>query len=203
MPKSKEIFLSVVIPAYNEEKRILKSLEKIYEYLNSQLFAYEIIISDDGSVDSTRSIVKRFQEDWKELILLENKHKGKAPAVIAGVKKAKGKNILFTDTDLSVSIEEVGKMLPWTENQGYDVVIASREGPSAVRMNEPYIRHFMGRVFNLIVQMLVLPGINDTQCGFKLFKHHAAHEIIDVLRVRMNSISGAYGSQINSEKENK
>ncbi len=186
--RTKEIFLSIVIPSYNEEKRIERSLEKIYVYLHSQPHSYEVIVSDDGSTDSTKEIVKRHQNDWVELELLENTHKGKAPAVIAGMKQARGKFVLFTDVDLSVSIEEVGKMLVWIENQGYDIAIASREGPGAIRINEPYTRHFMGRVFNFIVQLVLLPGINDTQCGFKLFSQQVSRRIFE--RVKLYSDQG-------------
>jgi glycosyltransferase involved in cell wall biosynthesis len=192
----KQIFLSIVIPSYNEEKRIERSLEKIYVYLDSQPYSYEVIVSDDGSTDSTKEIVKRHQNDWMELKLLENTHKGKAPAVIAGMKHAKGKFVLFTDVDLSVSIEEVGKMLVWIENQGYDVAIASREGPGSVRMNEPYARHFMGRVFNFIVQMFVLPGINDTQCGFKLFSHEASRRIFEKVRLYSDQDNEIVGGKV-------
>ncbi len=196
MQRTKELFLSIVIPAYNEEKRIERSLEKIYHYLRSQPFPYEVIISDDGSTDSTREIVKRHQEDWLELELLENPHRGKAPAVISGMKHANGRYVLFTDVDLSVSIEEVGKMLVWLEDQGYDIAIASREGPGAVRMNEPYMRHIMGRIFNFIVQILVLPGINDTQCGFKLFRQLPADMIFQQVRLYSDTDSEITGAKV-------
>lgn len=188
------IYLTVVIPAYNEEKRIERSLEKLYKYFESQPYPYEIIVSDDGSTDSTKDIVRRYQEEWPRLVLLENTHKGKAPAVISGMKAATGRYVLFTDVDLSVSIHELGKMLVWVEDQGYDLAIASREGPGAIRMNEPYMRHLMGRVFNFIVQILVLPGINDTQCGFKIFRQLPAQQIFQRTRLYTdndNEITGA------------
>jgi dolichyl-phosphate beta-glucosyltransferase len=196
MQRTKNLFLSIVIPAYNEEKRIERSLEKIYKYLSTQPFSYEVIISDDGSTDSTKEIVKRHQEDWIELELIENIHRGKAPAIIAGMKEANGKFVLFTDVDLSVSIEEVGKMLVWVEDQGYDIAIASREGPGSVRMNEPYMRHFMGRVFNFIVQLLVLRGINDTQCGFKLFRQMAAQQIFSQVRLYSDTSNEIVGAKV-------
>lgn len=194
--ETREIFLSIVIPTYNEEKRVEKSLEKIYKYLNTQPHSYEVIISDDGSSDSTKDIIKRHQNDWLELELLENTHKGKAPAVISGMKLAKGKFVLFTDIDLSVSIEEVGKMLVWVENQGYDIAIASREGPGAVRMNEPNLRHVMGRIFNFIVQFVLLPGINDTQCGFKLFSRRAVQEIFSLTKLYSDKDSEITGGKV-------
>lgn len=181
--RTKEIFLSLVLPAYNEEKRIEQSLEKLYRYFVKQPYPYEVIVSDDGSTDSTKEIIKRHQDNWPELKLLKNKHRGKAPSLISGIKSARGKFVLFSDVDLSVSIEELGKMLAWVENQDYDIAIASREGQSAVRVNEPYMRHLMGRVFNFIVQLLVLPGINDTQCGFKLFTKEAARDIFQVTKL--------------------
>lgn len=194
MTKANEIFLSIVIPAYNEEKRIGKSLEKIFNYLKGQSYRYEVIVSDDGSKDSTKEIVRKTQESWPELQLLENKHKGKAPAVISGIKHSNGRNILFTDVDLSVAIEEVGRMLVWTSEHGYDVAIASREGEGANRVDEPASRHFLGRVFNVLVQLVVLPGINDTQCGFKLFSQKSASEIFKRTKLYSDNseeISGA------------
>lgn len=175
--------LSIVIPAYNEEKRIESSLNKVHDYMQSQDYKYEVIISDDGSSDSTKDIVKKYQANWNSLKLIENKHKGKAPAIISGISNAKGKYVLFTDVDLSVGIEELSKMLVWLEEQRYDLAIATREGPGSVRVNEPYLRHFMGRVFNLIVQLVILPGINDTQCGFKLIRTSAANKIFSKTRL--------------------
>ena len=177
------MLLSIVVPAYNEEKRIEACLKKIYEFTQSQGYDYEVIISDDGSKDDTRTIVKRYAEDWNNLVLLENKHKGKAPAIIAGVNKAKGKYTLLTDVDLSVSIDELPKMLNWVQNQGFDISIATREGVGAKRINEPQLRHIMGRVFNYLVKATVLPGINDTQCGFKLFKTSLIQEIFNYTKL--------------------
>lgn len=171
------LYLSIVVPAYNEEKRIETCLKKIYEFMKTQNYLYEVIISDDGSKDNTKNIVKRHQENWSNLVLLENVHKGKAPAIISGIYKAQGKYTLFTDVDLSVPIDETPKMLNWVENHGFDSSIATREGFGAKRIGEPFTRHLMGRVFNILVQLVILPGINDTQCGFKLFKTTAIQEI--------------------------
>ena len=176
---SSNIHLSIVIPTYNEEKRIEDSLEKIYSFLKSQNFSYEVIVSDDGSSDTTREIVEWYQKDWPNLKLLKNIHKGKAPAIISGIFEARGEYTLFTDVDLSVPIEEATKMLNWIESHGYDIAIASREGIGAKRINEPQTRHFMGRVFNALVQIVLLPGINDTQCGFKLFRTNAIQKIFN------------------------
>ena len=177
MFKKPPLYLSIVIPAYNEEKRIEACLKKIYEFMKTQNYLYEVIISDDGSKDETRDIVKRYQEYWPNLVLLENPHKGKAPTIISGIYKASAKYSLFTDVDLSVPIDELPKMLTWVEDHGFDISIATREGVGAKRINEPNTRHIMGRVFNMLVQAVVLPGINDTQCGFKLFKTDAIWHI--------------------------
>ncbi|PJA40589.1 glycosyl transferase [candidate division WWE3 bacterium CG_4_9_14_3_um_filter_34_6] len=163
-------FLSIVIPVYNEESRIEKGLRALHDFMKRQTYSYEIIISDDGSIDNTRELVEEYKKEWKELSLKENIHRGKAPAIISGIFSSSAEYILFTDVDLSVSIEELPKLLYWVSEEDYDIAISSREGTGAKRVNEPYVRHLMGRVFNLLVQLLVLPGINDTQCGFKVFK---------------------------------
>ena len=177
--KMKKEFLSIVIPVYNESLRIEKSLRSLHDFLSEQDYEYEVIISDDGSTDGTVEIVNEYKKEWKSLRLLKNKHKGKAPAIISGIYASKFKYILFTDVDLSVPIIELPKLLNWVDERGFDIAIASREGVGAERVNEPYIRHFMGRIFNLLVQLLVLPGINDTQCGFKLFRASVIKDIFD------------------------
>ncbi len=175
--KSDDIKVSVVVPAYNEEKRIRECLDKLYKFFKKADYSYEIVISDDGSKDTTKDIVKNFQKEWPELKLLENKHKGKAPAIISGIFGCKGEYVLFTDVDLSVPITEFTKMYNWVSQQNFDVAIASREGFGSKRVDEPFTRHVMGRVFNYLVQIVLLPGINDTQCGFKLFKRSAIENI--------------------------
>lgn len=175
----KKLFLSVIFPAFNEEKRITTTLRKAHDYFAKQDYPYEVIISDDGSTDKTAIIVENFMKEWRELRLKTNKHKGKAPTLISGLKEAKGEYVLFSDVDLSVGLEELSKFIFWLKDKNYDVAIATREGTGAVRLNEPITRHIMGRVFNFIVQLFVLPGINDTQCGFKMFKKEIIQKIIN------------------------
>jgi len=177
--KSKNIKLTIVLPAYNEESRIYESLLLIKEFLDTKNYTYEVLVSDDGSTDQTIDIVEGVMEKWDNLRILKNKHKGKAPAIIAGINNSEGDFVLFSDVDLSVPINEIDKLLIWVEENGYDVAIASREGTGAKRINEPIVRHLMGRVFNYLVQFVILPGINDTQCGFKLFKNSVAKEIFN------------------------
>jgi len=177
MNKNKQIMLSVVIPVYNEEQRIEINLRKLYSFFKDVDYSYEIIISDDGSSDNTADIVKKFINGWSNLTLLNNIHKGKAPTIIAGINNAKGQYVLMSDIDLSVDITELPKLLSHVKNGNYDLAIASREGYGAKRIGEPTMRHVMGRIFNALVQIVLLPGIQDTQCGFKLFKTEVAQNI--------------------------
>lgn len=184
---SSKIYLSVVIPAYNEEKNILTTLKKVEAYLEKQDFSYEILVMDDGSSDSTAEIANNFAKANKNVQVFVLPHRGKAPTVIDGMEKATGKFILFSDADLATPIEEVKKLLHYLVDDNYDLSIASREGVGAVRRNEPFIRHLMGRVFNYIVQILLVKGLNDTQCGFKLFKHNVCKNIVSKLSLYKNS----------------
>ncbi len=180
-------FISIVIPAYNEEKNILNTLKTIEEFLSQQDYSYEILVMNDGSTDSTSSIAHNFSNTNKHIFVYDLPHKGKANAVLEGFRKAKGTYVLFSDADLATPIKELKKLLHYALDEGYDVVIASREGVGALRKNEPWIRHFMGRVFNYIVQFMLIPGLDDTQCGFKLFKRSKALQIIDKMRIHANS----------------
>lgn len=176
--------LSIVVPTYNEETRINSTLRKMNEYFEKSNYQdYQIIISDDGSTDKTLEIVKKYKEIWKNLELLENKHRGKAPTVLSGLDYASGSIVAFIDADLAVDINDLDKLLTPIQNGIADVVIASREKEGAVRVNEPKTRHIMGRVFNFIVQALVLRGIDDTQCGFKAFTKEAFNDIYKNLYV--------------------
>lgn len=177
------MFLSIVVPCYNEAKNIRQSLLAIEEFLREQKWTFEIIVVDDGSVDETLSIASEIAKGKKEYRIIANPHKGKGFAVRTGVLAAEGDLILFTDADLAVPIVELKKLIVWVLDQGFDVAIGSREGVGARRINEPYYRHFLGRGFNFGVRFLVLKGIQDTQCGFKLFKKEVAHNVFRQLKV--------------------
>ena len=168
--------LSIVIPAYNEERRLAASLSAVLDYLGRQSYSFEVIVSDDGSSDSTAAIVDDLAPSHPELRLLRNEHRGKACAVRAGIQGASGEIVLFSDADLSTPIEELDRFLPCFDS-GCEVVIGSRQGEGARRVGEPFFRHFMGRVFNHIVRLVTLSGISDTQCGFKGFSARAARQI--------------------------
>lgn len=167
----KECFLSIIIPAYNEEKRLLPTLNKICAYLSNQGFPYEIIVVDDGSTDDTLQMVRNFASSEENVVILVNgQNSGKGYSVKKGMLSARGKYVFFTDADLSTPIEEIEKCLPYLKN-GYDVVIGSRSLPeSDITIHQPWYREKMGKIFNSMVNMVLVKGIIDTQCGFKGFK---------------------------------
>jgi dolichyl-phosphate beta-glucosyltransferase len=168
--------LSIVIPAYNEERRLTSTLAAVLGYLARQTYSFEIIVSDDGSSDRTLAIVEDLAKTHPEVRALRNAHRGKGYAVRAGIQNATGKIVLFSDADLSTPIEELDRILPYFE-RGDEVVIGSRQVEGARRIGEPFFRHFMGRVFNYIVGFVTISGIRDTQCGFKAFSARAAAQI--------------------------
>jgi glycosyltransferase involved in cell wall biosynthesis len=176
--------ISVVIPTYNEAKRGLrKNLAQVVDFLASEGYNYELIVADDGSTDETVSIVRDFAKGQERVQLLELPHRGKGATVRDGMLEARGKFILFSDADLATPIEELKRLLSWVKDHGFDIAIASREGLGARRINEPWYRHLMGRVFNFLVKLVALRGIEDTQCGFKLFRAAVAKDILSRLRI--------------------
>lgn len=177
--------LSVVIPAYNEEKRIKPTIESIDAYLSKQSYTYEIIVVSDGSTDKTVDVVKEYQRaTMKELKLNANPvNRGKGFVVRDGVGMAEGEYILFMDADNATRIEEIENFWPWFD-KGYDVVFGSRYVKGAkMPVKQPWFRRLAGRMSNLLIQALLLPGIHDTQCGFKAFKKDAAHRLFSVSKI--------------------
>lgn len=187
----KDIFLSVVIPAYNEETNIrLGSLDKVSRYLEKQPYSWEIIIVNDGSTDNTPTLIKEFIGNNDVFNLINNPHQGKAATVITGMLAARGKYVLFTDLDQATPLSQIEKLLPWFE-RGYDVVIGSRKGR---REGAPFLRRLMASGFRILrTLMLGLRGISDTQCGFKAFRRAAAHAIFSKLAIygKMEIVSGS------------
>jgi len=185
---AKTITLSVVIPAYNEADNFHNGkLSDVDTYLTKQTYAWEVIVVDDGSTDNTADLVEDWinnKPGWK---LIRNKHAGKSKTVETGMKKATGKVRLFTDFDQATPIYEVTKVLDKVE-QGADIVIGSREGEGSSREEEPLLRHVMGRVFNLLVQIIALHGINDSQCGFKAFSAQATEDLFNRMIVYKNRV---------------
>lgn len=160
-------YLSVVIPAYNERDNLKRGvLSEVFKFLEKKEFSWEVIVSDDGSTDGSRDLVKKQIKKWKNFKLLENPHGGKPSALCYGIKAADGKYLLFTDMDQSTPISEFDKLRPSLEGE-YDAVIGSR---GLQRKNFPVYRRIGSIVFMAIRKLFILPEINDTQCGFKLFR---------------------------------
>jgi dolichyl-phosphate beta-glucosyltransferase len=171
-------YLSIIIPAYNEESRLISTLSRIDEYLREQSYSYELIVVSDGSRDGTARVALEWQPDGCPLEVIDRKeNRGKGYSVREGAALAKGEYILFSDADLSTPIEEVEKFLPLLKS-GADIVIGSRSlQDSRVEVHQPFYRVMMGRVFNGMVRLLAVRGIVDTQCGFKCFSRKAVEEI--------------------------
>ncbi len=188
-------FLSVVIPAYNEERRLPQTLQTVVDYLKKQSYNSEVLVVDDGSSDQTAQVVESFCTTHKIVRLIRNDHRGKGYAVRTGMLTARGHIVLFSDADLSTPIEEVEDLLPWFE-RGYGIVIGSREGTGAKRIKEPFYRHLMGRVFNSAVRLITVHGIEDTQCGFKAFSSDVAREVFSRMKLYGENAQRITGSMV-------
>ena len=176
------VYLSVVLPSYNEKKNIKRgALEEAYNFLKDYEKSWELILSDDASTDGTTEELKQFAKKDKRIKVLENPHRGKGPTVAAGMLAAEGQWRLFSDFDQSTPLREVLKLLKYAGE--YDVVFGSREIMGAKREKEPFYRHLMGRGFNLVVQTFALPGVLDSQCGFKLLSATASEKLFKSLYI--------------------
>src|SRR3989344_2970286 len=173
--------LSVVIPCYNEEQNIrLGALDKVARYLEKQPLVWEVLIVDDGSTDASKDLIKQFVGGNSHFRLIENTHQGKAGTVVTGMLAATGARILFTDLDQATPIDQVEKLLPWLD-RGFDVVIGSRKSR---RAGAPLLRRLMGPGFMLVRNLILgLSRIEDTQCGFKLFKREVARKVFSRLKL--------------------
>lgn len=187
----KNIFLSVVIPCYNEEQNIKSGkIEEVISFFNKKDYTWEILVVDDGSVDNSRKLLKEIIKNKRQIKLIENNHQGKAGTVISGMLAAKGQYVLFTDLDQATPISEIEKFLPFFKT-GYDIVIGSRHSE---RKGAPFIRAIMGPGFTLIRRILLgISGISDTQCGFKAFKKEVAQNIFKRLKLykEKNKVEGS------------
>jgi len=187
-------FLSIIIPAYNEEKRLPLTLLDMDKNLEKAEFSYEIIVVDDGSKDATVEIVKRMMHAVKNLHIIENsENHGKGWVVRKGMLEAQGNWRLFTDADNSTSIDQVGKMFPYfSAGRGsdlgtkgsYDVIIGSRGIKGAeLHPPQPWYKQILGKLGNLFIQVMVLWGITDTQCGFKCFSEESAERVFKIMKI--------------------
>ena len=170
------MFLSIVIPAYNEETRLPDTLNKVSAFLGTQSYSSEVLIVDNNSTDKTEEIIKDYCSRYPNMQGLFEKEPGKGAAVRCGMLQAKGEFAFMCDADLSMPIEELINFLP-PKLEGIDIAIASREAPGAIRYHEPHFRHLGGRLMNWLIQLFILPGLNDTQCGFKCFTTETAKDL--------------------------
>jgi len=162
-------FLSIVIPAHNEESRLPRTLGQVFVFLEKQSYSSEVIIVENGSSDRTLELAREFAARHSNMIVIHEEQRGKGNAVRRGMLEARGEYHFICDADLSMPIDEVRKFLPPLVDD-FDLAIASREAPGSIRYNEPSYRHWGGRAINLAIRLLILPGLNDTQCGFKCFR---------------------------------
>ncbi len=179
------MFLSVIIPAYNEEKRLGATLTAIYEYFHEKALDYEVIVIDDGSIDGTErvAIESKIAELGELKVVTNAGNEGKGFSVKRGVELSKGDYVLISDADLSTPIDEFEKLFSEIRS-GYDIVIGSRGvKESDVKVHQPWLREHMGKVFNACVKILLLKDYRDTQCGFKLFKGNIIREIIEEMHI--------------------
>lgn len=169
-------FLSLILPAHNEAGRLASCLSQVKNFVNAQTYEAEVLLVENASTDDTLNIAKSFLEDFPQLKIIQLEQAGKGNAIRSGMLQAEGKYRFMADVDFSMPIEEISKFFPpLFENP--QVAIASREQAESKRIGEPFYRHLIGRVFNFLVQSLVLPGIQDSQCGFKCFSAEAAEAI--------------------------
>lgn len=171
------IHLSVVIPAYNEEKRLPQTLDSVLDFLKQQPYRSEVIVSDDGSTDKTAQVAEPKLRDFPHRILATPQNKGKGHAVRQGMLAASGEYILFMDADLSTPISEVSRFLSHLKKD-QDVVIGSRAlSESQVEIHQNFFREAMGKIFNRIARLWTFKDVHDSQCGFKCFRRAAAQEL--------------------------
>jgi len=184
-------FLSIIIPAFNEEKRLHASLLQVSEFLNTQSYSSEILVIENGSFDNSYPIAEDFAANWNKkninrsplIQVLQETERGKGLAVKRGMLAAHGEYRLMCDIDFSMPITEINRFFP-PELENFDIAIASREAANAVRYNEPAYRHFVGRIFNTMIRIMALPGLQDTQCGFKCFRASIAEELFNLQSIK-------------------
>ena len=174
-------FLSVIVPAYNEERRIGPTLEKLVGHLTSRPFQWEVLVVDNGSDDGTVTVVETVASEVPQVRVETLPTAGKGLAVRHGMLNTDGEYRFMCDADMSMPVEHLDDFLKRMD-EGLDIVIGSRQTEGARRFGEPLIRHLMGRVFNWVVRLVAVGGFQDTQCGFKMFRGDLADEIFPLQR---------------------
>ncbi len=169
-------FLSIIIPAYNEEHRLPKTLEQVFSFIGDQSYSTEVLIVENGSQDRTFDIAQSYTKSFPQLRVLRESSRGKGLAVRTGMLAARGEFRFMCDADLSMPIAQINRFIP-PQLVEFDIAIASREAPGSVRYQEPEYRHIGGRAVNLMIRLLALPGFHDTQCGFKCFRADIAEQL--------------------------
>lgn len=172
-------YLSIVLPAHNEALRLPRALAQIDAYMQTRPFSFEVVIVENGSSDNTAGIAQQFANTHPYVRVFIESARGKGLALKRGMLEARGEYRFFADVDFSMPVEQLDRFLP-EGIQDYDIAIGSREAAGAVRYNEPWHRHFMGRVNNWIIKVAALPHFEDTQCGFKMFTAAAAEDLFGV-----------------------
>jgi dolichyl-phosphate beta-glucosyltransferase len=176
-----EPFLSIVVPAYNEARRIRGTLERLCHFKEQRPYSVELVVVDDGSTDQTVEIVAEFP--GIRLVRNDRNH-GKGFTVRHGVLEARGEFVLFTDADLSTPIEEVDKLLSALQSSGAEAAVGSRAlQRELIGIHQPWFRDMAGRFFNLLVRAFTGLKLRDTQCGFKLFKRSSTRRAFERMRV--------------------
>ncbi len=176
-------FLSVVVPAYNEEACIDATVQAVAAELERLGHTWELLVVDDGSTDRTRALVTARAGTDPRIRLIAAPHLGKGGAVRRGMIEARGVWRFLADADLSMPIHEIARFLPGPAGPAADILIGSREASGSERIEEPWYRHALGRVFNLAARLLVVDGLSDTQCGYKLFSAEAASTLFPLQRL--------------------
>jgi glycosyltransferase involved in cell wall biosynthesis len=177
--------LSIIIPAHNEEHRLPPTLDKIDAFLRTLTLSAEVIVVENGSHDRTAEVTREYSLSHPYVRLLEVDTRGKGLAVKAGMLAALGDYRFICDADLSMPIEEIIHFLP-PYSDGFDISIATREGKDSRRIGEPFYRHLIGRINNLIIKLTAIRDFEDTQCGFKMFSREVAEDLFSVQQ--MNGI---------------
>jgi dolichyl-phosphate beta-glucosyltransferase len=175
--------MTIIIPAYNEAHRLPQTLTRVVEFIHSRSETLDVIVVNNNSRDETGEVAAAFAQEHPCVQVLDQPIQGKGAAVRKGMLAATGAYVFICDADLAMPIEELPRFFPQNLDGDYDIAIGSREVAGAQRFNEPFYRHWMGRVFNFIVRTLAVSGIQDTQCGFKAFRREAARAIFEVQRI--------------------